>query len=89
LEGYAFRKPEEIADRTACMSRIRGKIDMKSLLIAFTIIFVAAVWMAGSWYFFNSIGDVNCGLSTPACGGSPLDLTQDGQLILNNIAENR
>ncbi len=39
---------------------------MKRLLTGLAVISVAAVWMIGSWYFFNSIGVGIQGLSTPA-----------------------
>jgi len=40
---------------------------MKRLLTAFTITFVAAVWMIGSWLFFNSIAvGAQQGSATPA-----------------------
>ncbi len=41
--------------------------DMKRLLTAFTITFVAAVWMIGTWLFFNSIAvGAQQGSATPA-----------------------
>ena len=39
---------------------------MKRLLTAFTITLVAAVWMIGSWFFFNSIAVGAPGSVTPA-----------------------
>ena len=39
---------------------------MKRLLTGFTIAFVAAVWMMGSWFFFNSVAVGAQGSATPA-----------------------
>ena len=39
---------------------------MKRLLTGFTITLVAAVWMIGSWFFFNSIAVGGLGSVTPA-----------------------
>ncbi len=39
---------------------------MKRLLTGFTITLVAAVWMTGSWFFFNSIAVGAQGSATPA-----------------------
>jgi Spy/CpxP family protein refolding chaperone len=39
---------------------------MKRLLTGFAITLVAAVWMAGSWFFFNSIAVGALGSVTPA-----------------------
>ncbi len=39
---------------------------MKRLLTGFTITLVAAVWMIGSWFFFNSIASGAQGSATPA-----------------------
>ena len=39
---------------------------MKRLLTGFTITLVAAVWMIGSWFFFNSIAVGGSGSATPA-----------------------
>jgi len=39
---------------------------MNRLLTGFAVILVAAVWMIGSWYFFNSIGTGTQGMTTPA-----------------------
>ena len=39
---------------------------MKRLLTGFTITLVAAVWMIGSWFFFNSIAVGDQGSATPA-----------------------
>jgi Spy/CpxP family protein refolding chaperone len=39
---------------------------MKRLLTGFTVTLVAAVWMIGSWFFFNSIAAGTQGSVTPA-----------------------
>jgi Spy/CpxP family protein refolding chaperone len=39
---------------------------MKRLLIGFAVTLVAAVWMIGSWFFFNSIAVGAQGSATPA-----------------------
>lgn len=39
---------------------------MKRLMTGFTITLVAAVWMIGSWFFFNSIAAGAQGSATPA-----------------------
>ena len=50
---------------------------MKRLVTGFTIAFVAAVWMTGSWFFFNSIAVGAQGSATPAVAdvskGDPQD----------------
>ena len=60
---------------------------MKRLLLGFTIALVAAVWMIGSWYFFNSITDGTGGLSTPACADRQGRI-KDEKPRLNAIAGN-
>lgn len=39
---------------------------MKRVLTGLAVVSVAAIWMIGSWYFFNSIGTGTQGLTTPA-----------------------
>lgn len=39
---------------------------MKRVLTGLAVVSVAALWMLGSWYFFNSIGTGTQGLTTPA-----------------------
>jgi Spy/CpxP family protein refolding chaperone len=41
---------------------------MKKVLTGFAVTFVAAVWMVGSWFFFNSIAAGAQGTNTPSVG---------------------
>lgn len=38
---------------------------MKKVLTGFAVVFVAALWMTGSWFFFNSIANGAQGQTTP------------------------
>ena len=50
---------------------------MKKLLTGFAVTLVAAVWMVGSWFFFNTIAAGAQGTNTPSGGDVEKSAPQD------------